>query len=513
MLIREIAYETLPKQTRRERHTAVARFIEEGAGDRVEESAGILAHHWREGGEPGRAADYLLIAAEHAGRARAKGKAEEFFAEALKLIPEEEVGRWRSVLLRRALLWVELGAYQDAIAELDSLLPGLEGRNRFDALLARAQAAFWLTDAESTRRFGEEAHELAQELGDNDLLAEIHSLLAAASGMDGDVEGAVALAENALSLWGAGRRSRQVGPTHEWASIENYWLGRYDESLERGRAAYELGKEFHNVAAWINGGAHIGLALTGLGLHEEALATFEHVAAEGRELELVPRFTSRLLNMWAGALRELQELDAARALNEEAVENSARAKFPGGEISGRIDLLVTDLIAGDIGKAEAAWPKLWERAEASKGWHQWLWMARLAEAKAEIELAAGRPEQAAEHAAKALAHAERYKRLKYAFASRIVLGAALLELGRQADAVAAFEQALAEAERLKHPPSIWKAAGGLARASAGTADDERTEAASRKARETIEAFAAGLSDERRERFLSAVLPVEIPAVG
>ena len=50
ILIREVAYSTLPRADRKERHAAVARYIEEVAGDRTRNLAWVLAHHWREAG-------------------------------------------------------------------------------------------------------------------------------------------------------------------------------------------------------------------------------------------------------------------------------------------------------------------------------------------------------------------------------------------------------------------------------------------------------------------------------
>ena len=49
-LVREVAYATLPKAARRERHALVARFVEQAAGDPTAYAA-ILAHHWREAGD------------------------------------------------------------------------------------------------------------------------------------------------------------------------------------------------------------------------------------------------------------------------------------------------------------------------------------------------------------------------------------------------------------------------------------------------------------------------------
>jgi class 3 adenylate cyclase/predicted ATPase len=101
-LVREVAYATLPKTARRERHAVVARFVEHAAGDPTAYAA-ILAHHWREAGEGASAADYLLIAADQAGRGWASHEAVELCNQALELIPEDDKARRRRARLRRVI--------------------------------------------------------------------------------------------------------------------------------------------------------------------------------------------------------------------------------------------------------------------------------------------------------------------------------------------------------------------------------------------------------------------------
>jgi class 3 adenylate cyclase len=101
-LIREVAYSTLPIAARRERHAAVAAFIEGAAGDR-DAYATILAHHWRQAGEATRAADYLLTAAEQAGRGWAHDEVISLCNQALELIPEDDVIKRRRTRLRRGV--------------------------------------------------------------------------------------------------------------------------------------------------------------------------------------------------------------------------------------------------------------------------------------------------------------------------------------------------------------------------------------------------------------------------
>ena len=99
-LIHDVAYGTLPRAGRRERHAAVARFLE--ATTSVGQSHEALAHHWREAGETDRAINHLLVAGDQAGRGWAKQRAVALYREALELAPEGSPLR-RDVMRRLAV--------------------------------------------------------------------------------------------------------------------------------------------------------------------------------------------------------------------------------------------------------------------------------------------------------------------------------------------------------------------------------------------------------------------------
>ena len=84
VLIRDVAYATLPRGLRRELHSATARCIEASVPDPTE-LAWVLAYHWREGGEPARACEYLLAAADRARAAMAVEETYDFYSRALEL--------------------------------------------------------------------------------------------------------------------------------------------------------------------------------------------------------------------------------------------------------------------------------------------------------------------------------------------------------------------------------------------------------------------------------------------
>jgi predicted ATPase len=100
VLIREVAYELLPRARRQERHAAVAHFFEDSTAE-LGEITTALARHWRDAGDGSRAVDYFIRAGEQAELGWAKDQAAILYREALDLVPED--GDERLAMLRRRL--------------------------------------------------------------------------------------------------------------------------------------------------------------------------------------------------------------------------------------------------------------------------------------------------------------------------------------------------------------------------------------------------------------------------
>jgi tetratricopeptide (TPR) repeat protein len=406
MLIREVAYATLPPGARRERHAAVARFIESAAGERIEEAAVLLAHHWQEAGNVDQAVRFLQLAAEHAANGWAKNEAVALFGQALELVPEDQPTLRRAIAIRRAEMQVELGDLGAAAPALDKLLEETEGLQRLKVLMAQARTAHWAMDAQATR-ISQEAFDLAQSLSAEEFIGPALSLRSEAVSKAGHMDAAFELREQALAQWIPGTHRAERALCLDQMALERYWTGEYERALEYGEQAISFAEEIKSSDALLRMGSVHALTLTGMGRHEEALPMFEEVIARGREFELVPRWTARALNMSSALYRDLFQLDEAIRRNQEAEELGAAASFANAVLQSGIDQLFTDLARGEIGPAEARWPKLWDQAQDAKGWHQWLLTGRLAEAKAEIALAKGDHAEAARLAQEAMtSHAE-----------------------------------------------------------------------------------------------------------
>jgi class 3 adenylate cyclase len=115
VLVRDVAYELLPRAARRERHEAAARYFEEVTGE-FGEVTPALARHWRDAGNAQRAVEYFVAAAEVAEHGWAKERAAALYREALQLVSSDDADRRRDLTRRIAI--AETAMYHIADARL-----------------------------------------------------------------------------------------------------------------------------------------------------------------------------------------------------------------------------------------------------------------------------------------------------------------------------------------------------------------------------------------------------------
>jgi tetratricopeptide (TPR) repeat protein len=323
-------------------------------------------------------------------------------------------------------------------------------------------------------------------------------------GGEGDVSRALELGDRALELWVPGTRPEDLREHLHLHADLTYWVGQYERSVELSTRTRALAADVHSAESLLRGGGLEALALAGLGRHEEAIAIWDELFDIARELG---HNTRVLLNYSTLAYRELHDLAEARRRSEQALEQSAAETFGMPRQFAGSDLLFTALLAGDIGRAQAAWPSLWEGAEHATAWTTWLIVGRLLCARAEIALHAESPESAAEWAERAISVTRQTKRRKYEARSLTLLGQALARLGQQTEALEALRSAVEIADGLVGPPARWHARAALGEMSYALGDDETAVAAYDEAASLVESFAAALAPERKAGLLSAP-PIE-----
>ncbi|MFL5951729.1 MAG: ATP-binding protein [Gaiellaceae bacterium] len=505
MLIREVAYATVPRAVRREHHAAVAQYVEDHLTG--ESLAPILAYHWREANEPARAVPYLLAAAQSARRSWAKAAAVELYTKALELGNDDAAGR--RIRLQRGQALVELQDYEQASAELEELLAELDGAEKLEALLWLGMATVWLELDAETIATAEQALALAEQVSEPSSTAAAVALMSqglAMRGDEGDLDRADELGDKALELWVPESRPYELATHLHLHADTKYWIGQYEQSVGLSRDARRVATDVQSPEGLLRGGGFEALALAGLGRHEEAIAIWDEMLKIAAELDHNP---SGVLNYSALAYRELYDLEEAHSRTERVLELTAGMKFGMPKQFAGSDLIQTHLLAGDVGAADMEWPRRWEDAQQATAWTTWLVAGRLAAAQAEISLARRQPEKAAEWAERAIAIARRTRRPKYEAVSLRVLGQALAELGRGADALAALRRAVQIADVLVGPPARWDARAALGRVAYKLGRDDEAAVAYGDAAVLVDSFTASLAPQRQATLAKAPVVQEI----
>jgi class 3 adenylate cyclase/tetratricopeptide (TPR) repeat protein len=505
MLIREVAYSTVSRATRRERHAAVARYVENMlAGESL---ATILAHHWREAGEPARAIPYLLDAADAARRSWAQAAVIDLYTKALELADDDALRR--RIRLQRAFARVVLGDYQAAADELSALVPELSGPEKVDALSWLGLSYVWTEREADAIATAEQALTLGEELGDDSAIAAALALESeglAMRGAEGDLDRALELGDRALERWVPGERDLELAHILHLHANTTAWRGDYERSAELSRQTSAIATDVHSAEALLRGGGLEALALAGLGRHEEAIAIWDQLFVLAEELGHNRR---GLLNYSSLAYREVYDLEEARARSAESLELSAGMHFGMPKQFAGSDLIQTHLLAGDVGSALRDWEVRWEDAAHATGWTTWLIAGRLLAARAEIALEAETPEEAAEWAERAVEVAGRTRRKKYKARSLAIFGQALVRLGRRDEGLQALRSAVTIADEIFSPPARWHARAALGRTAYELGEDDVAATVYKEAGELVEAFSATLAPERAATLARSPLVDEI----
>jgi class 3 adenylate cyclase/tetratricopeptide (TPR) repeat protein len=500
ILILEVAYGTLPRAARRERHAAVAKYLEQQVSV-APDLAWFLAHHWREAGENAKAVEYLVVAAERARQAFAEDESIALYDEAIDL-SEAPADRNR-IRLMRSFALLDLADYETAGQELDELLGDLDGEAEIDALIGRTRASIWTERFDEAMATAQRARELAEAGGDDERTAPAIGFLCGVHAMRGEMDDAIRSGEEALHRWIPGTRASDFAGVNEFLADAYYWVGSYERAEELARLATEVGGSAHNVDALLRGGGWRGVSLAGMGRTEESMALLDALIETAERIGR-PRFAAPSLNYSTQNLRDLYLLDQARERNERALEVVGREGeygMPG--IQGKIDLMITDLMQGDVGRVEREWPKLWEEAINGSAWRPWLGGCRLAFVRAERARQAKGPQETVTAAMDALERAQRIHRRKYEAAARAILGEALVAVGRLDEGFTHLEQAVVDADELGTPSIRWQHRTVLAKARYATGNDDAAGTAFREAADVIREYAATLSAEHAAGFLDA----------
>jgi class 3 adenylate cyclase/tetratricopeptide (TPR) repeat protein len=298
VLIRDVAYGQIPRADRAEKHRLAATWIESLTPDRTEDHAEMLAHHYvsaleyaRAAGRPtnelaGPARSALREAGDRASAVYAFAAAVRFYDAALELWSDEEPGRPQLLLRYGRALWAadtggletlleasdELVASGDheSAAEAEVLLARIEWfrghRDRADSHLERAAdlvkdaprsrskavvlgalTRFHLLAAayEDTIRVGSEGLSLAEELGLDEVRADILMSVGVARWRNGDFAG-IADVERSVEIAQAANSPTAIrGSNHLGFAL--FCMGEVERSSKLVDQAVRLAEHFGDI--------------------------------------------------------------------------------------------------------------------------------------------------------------------------------------------------------------------------------------------------------------------------
>jgi class 3 adenylate cyclase len=309
VLIRDVAYDSLPRRLRGETHLAVARWLEEERSNSAADVAELLADHYRRayldlGGEGlrGLARDHLLDAARNAVRRFAVSQAEHFGARAIELSegPKERIQALEEladlyVLSNRGdEAWrTFLAALEEArkSEDVDGALPRIAAKaatlaTRFQAMidnpvdsaevsavidagfgslhepisreaaLLHTSRSFFRTagyasdDGDPTDVEAERALRIAQELDDPDLLSAALDAICSRAMMNTDFTGAYESTMERLRLSERLTDLTEILDVHGVAAYICTYVGRYQDAVRHATMAAEAARGVDPASYW-----------------------------------------------------------------------------------------------------------------------------------------------------------------------------------------------------------------------------------------------------------------------
>jgi len=119
--VREMSYESIPQDERRECHRRVAAWLMTRSSEEINEHLGLIADHLEQAGRIKQAATYLTQAGEQAAAQFANAEAVVYFNRALDLIPEDNLTEHYALLLAREGVYDIQGAREAQHQDLAAL--------------------------------------------------------------------------------------------------------------------------------------------------------------------------------------------------------------------------------------------------------------------------------------------------------------------------------------------------------------------------------------------------------
>ena len=369
--MREVSYESLEQEPRRESHARVADWLMKRPDEQIDEHLGLIAEHLQGAGQIEQAVIYLRRAGEQAAAQFANAQASSFFSRALDLAStEDQAGRY-TLLLAREKVYDLLGAREPQDQDLAALMDlakildkystqpeaavhvrqsqvALRQANYYEAtgdfpaaitmaqeavrlaqedqdvgnqsagLVKWGEALFRQSEFDAARGQLERALGLARSAGLRQVEADSLNHLGTVYWMEGDCAEAKIYYQQALHIY------RQLdNPQGESQALNNFGIACADQGDKaEGRAYFEQSLRICRQVGDRNAEAmmlhNFALACLDLGVYTEARASFEQALRIQRQTAY-PVGESKTMGALGQLCRLLGDFESARRYNQQAL--------------------------------------------------------------------------------------------------------------------------------------------------------------------------------------------------
>jgi len=337
-LLRNVAYESLLKKSRRQHHAQFAEWLKDHCGDRIREFAPLIATHLEQASRFAEAAEWHGRAGQQARFGYAPATAIVHFKKAVQLLPKDGVPD--RAFLKQQLEW------QEGLAE--SLGAQARSSEALETCLVVRSLAQQLCDPVAEAHIWNEMAFLHERRGENrDSVqcaeqAETLALQASASGCAerirallikgwafyrlGDVSAVLDLGARALQLCTEQGDCRGTATCFKLLGVAHLQQGHYleaDAFFQQGLSLFlELGDQRNTGAMWSNRGESArasGDYESALVLYEKALTIARHIGHRESELIYLANLSGTRLGLQQF---EQAETDLRQVINQTSAPNS-----------------------------------------------------------------------------------------------------------------------------------------------------------------------------------------------
>jgi class 3 adenylate cyclase/tetratricopeptide (TPR) repeat protein len=338
-LLRNVAYESLLKKSRRQYHARFAKWLQDHSGDRILEFAPMLATHFEQAALLAESAEWHGRAGQQARLGYAPANAIVHFKKALELLPKN--GTPERALLKQQLEWQEglvesLGAQARHAEALDACNVVRNMAQQLSDPVAEACAWNGMAYLHERRGDNRASVECAEQ-------AESHALKDPASGQAerirallikgwafyrlGDVSAVLDLGGKVLELCTQQGDRRSSATSLKLLGVAHLQLGHYlkaDRFFEQGLALFgELGDQRNIAAMWSNRGETArasGDYESAVGLYEKALTIARQIGHRDSEFIYLTNLSGARLGIQQF---EQAEIDLRQVISQTTAPNSS----------------------------------------------------------------------------------------------------------------------------------------------------------------------------------------------